>query len=60
MRALCDTNILIDLLSSLRQASREMEKYEELFLSRITWMEVLVAAPDQATDELWRRLRTIF
>jgi len=55
MRALCDTNIVIDLLSGLPQASRELEKYEEIFLSRITWMEVLVGAPDHATDELWRR-----
>jgi predicted nucleic acid-binding protein len=53
VKALCDTNIVIDLLGGVQKASRELRKYDELFLSRISWMEVLIGSPDQGTETLW-------
>jgi predicted nucleic acid-binding protein len=55
MKALCDTNIVIDLLSGIEKAKHEVILYEELFLSRISWMEVLVGAPNSQMEKLWIR-----
>jgi len=38
---LFDTNILIDYLSGILQARRELEKYSGRAISIITWMEVM-------------------
>ena len=42
MKALFDTNILIDYLSGYKQALREIELYNDSFISIITKMELLV------------------
>lgn len=48
VKALFDTNILIDYLSGVSAAKKELERYEYRALSTITWMEVLVgASPDE-------------
>lgn len=44
VRALFDTNILIDYLSGILQAKKELARYEYRAISAITWMEVLVGA----------------
>ena len=46
MRAVVDTNILIDFLNGVPQADAELERYEDVLISRITWMEVLAGALD--------------
>ena len=48
-----DTNIVIDLLSGYPPALAEARNYTEGAISRITWVEVLVGAPDAATQQQW-------
>ncbi|MCG1018676.1 MULTISPECIES: type II toxin-antitoxin system VapC family toxin [Burkholderiaceae] len=48
VKALFDTNILIDYLSGISAARKELERYEYRAISTITWMEILVGA---ATEE---------
>ena len=47
VKALFDTNILIDYLNGIKQASAELDRYEDKAISLITWMEVMVGAPDE-------------
>ncbi len=47
MKAVFDTNILIDYLNGLTQAKRELENHTTCVISVITWMEVLVGAKNQ-------------
>ena len=42
MRALFDTNILIDHLRGIQAAKDELGRYREKSISIVTWMEVLV------------------
>jgi len=42
MRAVFDTNIIIDAMNGVPQADTEYSSYERVFISIITWMEVLV------------------
>jgi predicted nucleic acid-binding protein len=44
MKAVFDTNIVIDALNGLTEADDEFSRYELVLISRITWMEVLVGA----------------
>lgn len=44
MKAVLDTNILIDYLNGIDGARQEIERYERPMISPITWMEVLVGA----------------
>ena len=44
MRALIDTNILIDYLSGVEPAREELSRFDRPSISWITWMEVLVGA----------------
>lgn len=53
MKALLDTNILIDYLNGIEAARTEIELYDRPMISPITWMEVMVGAAD---DE-WERVR---
>ena len=47
MRALLDTNILIDYLSGVEAAREELARFRGPSISWITWMEVLVGAADE-------------
>lgn len=51
MKALLDTNILIDYLNGIPQAKQEIDSYSKPLISIITWVEVLVGATpeDEAT-----------
>ncbi|MDB5788192.1 type II toxin-antitoxin system VapC family toxin [Caballeronia mineralivorans] len=55
VRALFDTNILIDYLGGASAAKKELARYEYKAISTITWMEVLVAttAEDEAVIRAW-------
>jgi len=57
MRALLDTNILIDYLNGIAEAKDEIARYEQPLISLITWMEVLVGAQPDEDDEVKRFLR---
>ncbi len=54
VKALFDTNILIDYLGGVSAAKTELARYESRAISTITWMEVLVGA----TAEEERPIRT--
>ena len=41
MKALFDTNILIDYLNGIPAAKRELDLYESRAVSIVTWMEVM-------------------
>jgi predicted nucleic acid-binding protein len=42
MKALFDTNILIDYLNGVEAARKELERHDERLISAVTWMEVLI------------------
>ena len=44
VKALFDTNILIDHLNSVSQAREELARYRDKAISIVTWVEVLVGA----------------
>lgn len=47
VKALFDTNILIDHLNNVDEAGKELRRYDDKAVSIITWMEVMVgAAPE--------------
>lgn len=50
MLALFDTNILIDYLSGIDSARKEIARYESLYISPVTWMEVMVGVADDDRD----------
>jgi hypothetical protein len=49
VKALLDTNILVDFLHAVSAAREELNRYENKAISIITWMEVLGGAPPLAT-----------
>lgn len=55
VKALFDTNILIDYLSGVSAAKKELARYEYRAISTITWMEVLVGTSevDEAAIRAW-------
>jgi predicted nucleic acid-binding protein len=50
VKALFDTNILIDYLNAVPKAKQELERYEERAISIVTWMEVMVGAAPEIED----------
>jgi len=44
VKAVFDTNILIDLLNGREEANNEVGRYSRLAISRISWVEVLTGA----------------
>ena len=58
VRALFDTNILIDYLLGIDAAKEELERYEERSISIITLMEVLVGAKPDGDSSLRAWLAT--
>jgi len=49
MKALFDTNILIDYLAGVEASERELARFADRLVSAITWIEVLVRA--RSADE---------
>ena len=52
MKALFDTNILIDSLNGVEAARTEIERPAERLVSVVTWMEVLAGAHDEAEEDV--------
>ena len=50
VKALLDTNVLIDYLNGVDAASDEIARYDNPMISPITWMEVMVGALDHEQD----------
>lgn len=57
MKAVVDTNILIDYLNGSEKARRELGSFEDLYISLITWMEVLVGTENEEESEIREFLR---
>lgn len=47
MKAVFDTNILIDLLNGITEANDELGRYSQVAISRISWIEVLTGVRDE-------------
>lgn len=56
VRALIDTNVLIDFLGGHEKARQELERHARPAISIITWMEVLVGAEPHEEPEIRRWL----
>jgi predicted nucleic acid-binding protein len=52
MKALFDTNILIDYLNGVEAARAEIERSGPRYISIVTWMEVLAGARDEADEDV--------
>ncbi|RLA46799.1 MAG: VapC toxin family PIN domain ribonuclease [Gammaproteobacteria bacterium] len=52
MRALMDTNILIDYLNGIDAAREEISRYDTPLISAITWMEVMVGVTDDEQETI--------
>jgi predicted nucleic acid-binding protein len=44
VKALFDTNVLVDYLNTIPQAEAELDRYRQKAISTITWIEVMVGA----------------
>ena len=60
MRALFDTNILVDYLNGIAAARQELARHEQRAISVITWAEVLVGARDEADEQAIRAYLSTF
>jgi len=59
LKALFDTNILIDYLNGSAKAKKEIGLYDSLLISPITWIEVM-AGTDPSNEEAVRRFLNRF
>jgi predicted nucleic acid-binding protein len=52
MKALFDTNVLVDYLKGIDAAREEFDRYTERLISVVTWMEVLVGPRNAAEEDV--------
>lgn len=60
MKAVFDTNILIDYLNGIKNASQELSRYKIKLISVITYIEVLVGAEDKTEESVIRGFLSTF
>ena len=60
MKAVFDANILVDYLNGLTAARRELARYEEIAISLVVWMEVLVGAESEEEEAALRSFLSQF
>ena len=60
MRAVFDTNILVDYLKGVKQAKKELALYEEKVISIITHIEVLTGAKNSDQEKILRQFLSTF
>lgn len=60
IKAVFDTNILVDYLNGIPQATKELSQYQEKIISIVTWMEVMVGTKDEAEQAAVRRFLNRF
>lgn len=54
MTGFFDTNILIDFLDGVPEAHAAIEPFTRRYISRITWMEVLIGVKDTPDEDIAR------
>jgi predicted nucleic acid-binding protein len=54
MRAVFDSDVLIDYLQGLEPAKRELARYSKPEISCISWMEIMAGADDEAETQACR------
>ena len=54
MRAIIDSDVLIDYLQGLEVAKRELDRYPQREISIISWMEILAGADNEEEDKACR------
>lgn len=52
MRAVFDTNILVDYLNGIAKAQKEIARHRQGAISIISWMEVMVGARDEDDERV--------
>lgn len=52
MKALFDTNVLIDYLNGRLEAQSEIDRHRQRLISVVTWMEVLAGARSDAEEDV--------
>src|SRR5277367_1641519 len=52
VKALFDTNLLIDFLNGNVEANAELRRFPEGVISLVTWMEVLAGATDDTAEAI--------
>lgn len=60
MKAVFDTNILVDYLNGISAAKREMARYEEIAISLVVWMEILAGAKNKNEETIIRSFLSRF
>ncbi len=60
MKALLDTNILIDYLNGREAAREEINRYDTALISTVTWMEVMVGVTEEEEEALVRTFLSRF
>jgi predicted nucleic acid-binding protein len=60
MKAVFDTNILVDYLNGIPQAAAELGRFTQRCISQITWMEVLVGCRDEQEERVVREFLGTF
>ena len=60
MKAVFDTNIIIDYLKGMDAAREELDRHERPLLSVVSWMEVMVGAMNEDEGARIRRFLTRF
>lgn len=60
MKAVFDTNILVDYLNGISAAEHEIQRYEEIAISIVTWMEVLAGADNAEEEAITREFLSQF
>lgn len=60
MKAVFDTNILIDYLNGFKQAKKELSLYEDKLISVITRIEVMTGARNKEQEKVLRKFLSSF
>ena len=60
MRAIIDSDVLIDYLQGLEQAKREIDRYSQLEISIISWMEIMIGAETTEEEKACREFLSRF
>lgn len=60
MKAVFDTNILVDFLTGVPEAAEELGRYSDRLISQITWMEVMAGCRDDPERQTTRAFLDTF
>ena len=60
MRAIIDSDILVDYLQGLDKAKRELDRYSQREISIISWMEIMAGADTPEEEKACREFLSTF